>query len=152
MKKTLGLAVICAIGLAGCQSTTTNMAPAAVATSGSLTLKQVRLNAGVPPLKYNGALTRAAQHHANDMVRRGFYAHVNPDGVNFDKRVSDEGYCVASLAENLTEKAKTEEQAIQMWMNSPPHRRNMLNPKYTHVGIGSAGGYWVMDLGGKCVR
>jgi uncharacterized protein YkwD len=155
MKKTLGIAVMCALGLAGCQSSTADKAPvsaASVGTSGGMTLRQVRLDAGVPVLKHDAALTRAAQAHAEDMVRRGFYAHVNPDGVNFDTRVSKAGYCVAALAENLTEKAPTEAKAIEMWMNSPSHRHNMLNPKYPHVGLGAAGGYWVMDLGGKCVR
>lgn len=154
MKNAFGIAVICAIGLAGCQSTTADKTPEppAPTPAAKYTLKQVRIDAGVPPLKPNAALTRAAQAHAEDMAKRGFYAHVTPDGVNFDKRIRDAGYCIASTSENLTEKAQTEERAIEMWMNSPPHRKNMLNGKYTHYGMGQYGGYWVLDMGGKCVR
>lgn len=154
MKIAFGLAVICTIGLAGCQSSTADKTPEQPTplVPAQYTLEQVRIDAGVPPLKRNAALTRAAQAHAEDMAKRGYYAHTTPEGVTFDKRISDAGYCVASMSENLTEKAQTEERAIEMWMNSPSHRKNMLNGKFTHYGMGQAGGYWVLDLGGKCVR
>ncbi|THD75838.1 CAP domain-containing protein [Thalassobius vesicularis] len=115
-------------------------------------LTKARRAAGVGVLTENKALERSATGHAKDMERKEYLAHVNPAGLNFDKRMLRAGYCIASMAENIAEGPKTEAAVFKMWMDSPAHRKNMLNGKYTQYGLARSGRYWVLDLAGPCVR
>ena len=86
-------------------------------------------------------LQRAAELHSLDMATRDFFDHVNPDGVHSDARIVRQGYPALLVGENLAwgEMVKSTPAAIvSMWMNSPGHRANVLEPQYREIGIGLA--------------
>lgn len=112
----------------------------------------------LPPLRPNPILDRAAQGHAEDMVRRDFVSHVNPDGQAPAARALGAGYRYSRIAENLTVGPETPEQAVQAWIDSPPHRAAMLLTDVNEIGAGYVfaprdGGaqvfhhYWTILLG-----
>lgn len=112
----------------------------------------------LPPLTANPLLDRAAQAHAEDMWRRDFVAHVNPDGEAPAVRALAAGYRYSRIAENLTVGPETPEQAVQAWIDSPPHRAAMLLTDIREIGAGyifaqrDGGGkvfhhYWVIVMG-----
>ncbi|MDF1801779.1 CAP domain-containing protein [Thalassovita sp.] len=162
MSKRLSAGIMAlALGVAGCVSTDPEKvaktpeitpAPAKTAFDFDTALAAARTDSGAKPLKASAALTKSAQDHAADMVKRDFYDHKTPDGVNFDTRNHRAGYCVAAMAENIAEGYKTEAAAFKGWMDSESHRKNILNRKYTRYGFGKSGGYWVMELAGPCVK
>jgi len=88
-------------------------------------------------------LALAAQRHARDMVRRGFFSHVTPDGRGMTARVRSTGYLRTpaswALGETLawgTGACSTPAAVVAAWMESPAHRRVMLGRRYRELGVG----------------
>lgn len=100
-----------------------------------------RLKNGLSLLEENPLLTRAAQTKADDMLARGYYAHVTPEGRTPLYFVDQVGYKYLNLGENLDlTYLSTEEDVETAWMNSPEHRANLLLPQFTEVGVGISSG------------
>lgn len=99
-------------------------------------INQQRKAAGLKTLKMNSKLSRTAQAHADDMIRRGYFGHVAPNGSKPLARTQKAGYKGCLVAENLSYSWKTVDQAMAGWMKSSGHRYNMLHRDMREVGIG----------------
>ncbi len=105
-----------------------------------------RLFRKVRPLIEVNELSRAARRHSEDMLRRRFFSHTNPDRKTPADRIKAAlNHAVPASAENLwmrtgtfTSAEKIIEEAVARLMDSRPHRTNILNDRYTHVGVGVA--------------
>ncbi|WP_439155688.1 CAP domain-containing protein [Yoonia sp.] len=95
-------------------------------------------------------LQRAAQAHANDMVRRGYFAHQSPDGGRMSDRIAASGYRACAAAENIAFGQKTEAAVFAAWRASAGHRRNMLGSTFVDYGMGRSGDTWVLLLARDC--
>ncbi len=117
---------------------------------------QARAGAGVRPLRLSAALQASAQRLANDCARRGATcSHDGSDGSTFYSRIKSAGYAGNTTGENwaFTNRPNGVQVPWQLWMNSPGHRQNILNPAFQEVGFAiatSAGGvlHFVADFGG----
>lgn len=111
-------------------------------------LNQVRLKADLKPLKVNLPLSKLAAEYAVDMRTRKFFAHIDPDGKDPFDRMASIGIDFPNAGENIALSPDVET-AQQMLMESPLHRENILNPKFTEIGIGvrpdSRGGVYVVQ-------
>ena len=105
---------------------------------------EARAEHGVGPLCVQRNLMVAAQGHAEDMIRRDFYAHETPEGLTPGDRITRAGYPFATYGENNNRvsggyggpgRGELRE-AFEGWMESPGHRENLLNPAFREVGIG----------------
>lgn len=94
-----------------------------------------RAQHGLGPLRWNPALARAAQAHAYEMVRHGELSHQYAGEPDLVTRAGDDGAHFSTIAENIAI-APTAQMVELEWMRSPPHRRNILDPRLTAVGIG----------------
>jgi hypothetical protein len=92
-------------------------------------------------------LMSAATAHSKDMLDRGYYDHVAPDGDTPEQRVRATGYSYSSMAENIRRRSlsyapeptqKDLEHVFEEWMDSPGHRANLLDPDLHQIGIGEA--------------
>jgi uncharacterized protein YkwD len=101
-------------------------------------LNAERQKIGAPPLRISSQLAQAAQRHADDMAKNNFLSHEGSDGSTMESRIQETGYAFSAIAENVAGGQPTPESVIQTWLNSSGHRRNMLNPEYTEIGIGYA--------------
>lgn len=101
-------------------------------------LNAERQKIGAPPLRISSQLAQAAQRHADDMANNNFLSHEGSDGSTMESRIQETGYAFSAIAENVAGGQPTPESVIQTWLNSSGHRRNMLNPEYTEIGIGYA--------------
>lgn len=98
---------------------------------------QFRAEHGVPPLAWDSALARAARKHARLMVSAsGDMEHQYPGEPDMIARAAQEGARFGAVAENLAGRGQTPAQLQQVWMSTPTHRANLLNPKMNVVGIG----------------
>jgi uncharacterized protein YkwD len=82
------------------------------------------------------------------MARRGYMAHITPDGVDPWTRMGQQG--AQGIGENIAGGQQTPEQAVQAWMDDPPHRAAILNPMARTMGLGVADGtmrLWTQDFG-----
>ena len=93
-------------------------------------------------------MSGAARRHSEDMLRRRFFAHINPDRQSPGDRIAAAvGRPVGTNGENLWMRSGSLptttlfvaiEEAVAQLMGSPVHRRNIMNAVYTHLGIGVA--------------
>jgi len=101
-----------------------------------------RLRFGLTELSLNDELSKAAQYHAEDMAGNQYFSHTGcSDGSSAaDRVVSLTHYRYTSVAENLHFRTPDNDpfEVIRGWMNSPGHRKNMLNGAYSDVGFGYA--------------
>lgn len=91
-------------------------------------------------LSVNPLLVAAAQAKADDMAAKGYFAHVTPDGYQPWHFIQEAGYEYSSAGENLAVNFSDSENVEDAWMNSPTHRANILNAKFTEIGIATAKG------------
>jgi uncharacterized protein YkwD len=98
-------------------------------------------------LKANRRLARAARRHARDMVRRRYFSHTTPTGVDFVDRIMRQDYVDPgqgwTLGENLawgSFQLATPKSIVRSWMRSPGHRANILSPRFREIGIGVVAG------------
>lgn len=90
---------------------------------------------GLAPLRVNAKLTSLAQYYAQDMINRNFFSHNNPEGQTPFDRMKAWGIRFGYAGENLAINSSVAA-AEKAFINSSGHRANILNPKYTQVGIG----------------
>ena len=110
--------------------------PAAVVYSGVSRLRETCGVFGDDP-----RLTEAAQRHANDMLKSGLDGHIGSDGSSPQARITDAGIRTRYTGEVVywgTGSAATPNVAVDMWMQSPPHRAIILNCAYTAAGFATA--------------
>lgn len=113
-----------------------------------------RARHGLRALHASSRLTAAADRHSADMVARGYFAHVTPEGASVADRVRQTGYLGGardwSLGEDIgwgTGSASTPASIFQAFMHSPPHRRVILDRGFRQIGIGVAPGVPVAGEG-----
>ena len=131
-------------GDGGCPASTRIPMPDALERARTATLcliNRERAAHGLPALATDARLTQAAQLHADDMDRRDFYDHRNPDGAVPSVRVYAQGLPPhgTTVAENIhwgTGWLGTPREIMRDWMNSPGHRANILRAEVSHVGVG----------------
>lgn len=97
----------------------------------------------LPALTLSLAITNSAQAHAQDMVTRNFFSHVNPDGLDPFQRLSRDGVSFGAAGENIAAGHSTAASVLNAWMNSSGHRANILHPAFRKLGLGFAEGRWV---------
>jgi stress response protein SCP2 len=95
---------------------------------------------GLRPLTVHPRLTAMAQTHSEDMVRRAFFSHSNPDGKQVSHRAVALGYPYRKVAENIAAGQRSAAEVVQGWMDSPGHRANILDGELTQIGVGYAVG------------
>ena len=97
-------------------------------------INQQRANNGLPALKVDEELQKVARIKAEDMVSNNYFSHTSPTyGSPFDMMKSF-GISYTSAGENIAGNSNNSA-AVTAWMNSPGHRANILNDKYTHTGL-----------------
>ncbi|NEQ25833.1 MAG: CAP domain-containing protein [Microcoleus sp. SIO2G3] len=109
------------------------------------------------PLRLNDRLTAAAQQHSQDMALQDFFAHEGRNGSTVQARGLAAGYR-GSIGENIAAGQPTPQAVVQAWIDSAPHRANLLDPRYRDIGIGFFNNlndsgttnysyYWAQDFG-----
>lgn len=93
-------------------------------------------NGALPALKENVKLNEAASAKANDMFLKQYFEHVSPSGVGPGDLAQKYGYDYIVEGENLIlGNFSSEKELVQAWMDSPGHRANILNNRYTEIGV-----------------
>jgi Cysteine-rich secretory protein family len=92
---------------------------------------------GLAPLKWSATLATAAGEHALRMAAQNTLSHQLSGEPGMVDRATQAGARFSSLAENVAE-GPSPESIHQKWMNSPPHRANLLEAQLDSVGIAVA--------------
>lgn len=111
-------------------------------------INQLRTEAGLNKLEIDYKLCFAARDHSNDMSKKQFFSHQSP--VRGKKTLGHRAYRVGTVAfaENIV-LCKKGESPVLMWLNSKPHKRNMLGKGFNTIGVGRVGNYYTAMFGRK---
>lgn len=131
-------------------------------------INQQRLDHKLTALAFDERLSKIAREHSHDMAARNFFSHTNPDGQDATARGKQAGFtCRKQIAKNSFSEGLGENlfqdnlysriqisgnersydwntpdeiaaHSLKGWMNSPPHRRNILRENYGQSGVGIA--------------
>lgn len=106
-------------------------------------MNAMRANSGLPALRQQEQLGQASVGHSQEMVDKKFFAHDSPDGRDLVARLEQVAYIPKQaqwvVGENLAWGAgelATPKALVNAWMNSPPHRANLLSGDFAEVGVG----------------
>jgi uncharacterized protein YkwD len=98
------------------------------------------------PLVWNEELAHVASIHCMDMYRNNFSGHFGSDGSDPGERLQKLGYRYNASGENVGMGNFTESKVISAWMQSPGHRKNIMNVRFHRIGVARVGNYWTMLL------
>ncbi len=123
---------------------TAEPATASLTISGIITLTNVqRQNNGLSPLKENPLLSAAADFKSKDMFEKQYFKHVSPSGEGPAELAKNAGYEYIIIGENLAlGNFENDQTLINGWMASPGHRANILNSKYSEIGVSAQKGIY----------
>lgn len=117
----------------------TGMRPLAEAMAAAV--NEVRARAGLPPLTFDPRAIVSAQWQAEDMVARRYFAHNTPDGRRPADLMRAQGLpCPGWCGQNIIQAWRGDDitHSINWFMNSAPHRANLLHRRYVGIGVGVA--------------
>jgi uncharacterized protein YkwD len=108
---------------------------------------------GLNRLRFDAALHRAASGHSRAMAEKGFFSHRSPlPGLATPyARMRKAGYDFRIAGENVARKEDglSAREALDAWIASPGHHRNLLVAEFEDVGLGVHGTFWTLNLGTK---
>jgi uncharacterized protein YkwD len=107
------------------------------------------------PLQVSATLEAAAAGHARDMAMRDYFDHYDREGRSPAERAQAAGYRESMVGENIAYGPATPEEVVDGWLHSPEHCANMLEARFTEMGVAFAVGhgerrpglFWVQELG-----
>jgi uncharacterized protein YkwD len=105
----------------------------------------------LPKVAVSLKLQKAAQGHAEEMAGRRKMTHTGADGSTVLERVQGQGYRLKRCGENIAYGHYTPEHVMRGWLDSRPHRKNILG-SFTQIGVGYATAkngtpYWCVNFG-----
>lgn len=107
-------------------------------------VNEIRVQNGLRKFTANWELSRVARYKSQDMKDKKYFSHTSPTyGSPFDMMKSF-GISYKTAGENIAYGYSTPEAVVKGWMNSEGHRKNILNPSFTQIGVGyvASGNYW----------
>jgi len=112
---------------------------------------RLRADAKLPALAISPKLREAARVHAEDMASHGKMTHKGSDGSSAIDRITAQGYSYRRAGENIAAGHFTIDGLMKGWMDSPPHKRNILG-SFSQIGVAYATAengkrYWCVTFG-----
>ncbi|MDP4162693.1 MAG: CAP domain-containing protein [Bacillota bacterium] len=116
----------------------------------NLTNKE-RAKHGLVALKVDVPLSKMAHEKSRDMSANNYFSHTSPTYHSPFDMMKKYGISFHYAGENIAMGQRTPQEVVTAWMNSEGHRKNILDPNFTHIGVGyvAQGNYWTQDFIGK---
>ena len=102
-------------------------------------VNQERIKYGVRSLIWSQDLAEVGRNHSKDMFERSYFSHYSPEGKDVGNRLIEVGIPYTIAGENLA-LAPDVSRAHNGLINSQGHRRNILDPAFAKIGIGTIDG------------
>lgn len=107
-------------------------------------VNEIRRENGLRELTLNWELSRVARYKSQDMVDNRYFSHTSPTYGSPFQMIQAFGLSYRYAGENIAYGYSSPQAVVSGWMNSEGHRKNILNPNFTQIGVGyvSQGNYW----------
>jgi len=110
-------------------------------------INNYRESVGCASLSWHAGASVVARYRSSDMDRRNYFDHKTPEGRTFiDELESADIQTWGGIGENIALTQAGAESALELWIDSKPHRQNIENCSYTHQAIGESSGFWTQIL------
>lgn len=97
----------------------------------------------LPALTENQQLGAVAEAKTADLFAKQYFEHISPSGAGPSDLAETYGYAYSMIGENLAlGNFANDRELVTAWMNSPGHRANILNTRYTEIGVAAAAGLY----------
>ena len=106
-------------------------------------VNSVRASHGLPRLRVARRLSRTAERHSVDQLRRDWMGHASSDGTSASRRIARSGSFRVSgevIAFAPRGSASRARSVVRMWLRSPSHRDRLLDARYRVLGVGRVRG------------
>ncbi len=102
-----------------------------------------KTEAKLPPLTENAKLDMSASAKVDDMFAKQYFEHVSPSGKGVTDLATDVSYAYVVIGENLAlGNFASSPAGVDAWMARPGHRANILNKRYTEIGVSAKEGMY----------
>jgi uncharacterized protein YkwD len=110
-------------------------------------VNEIRVSYQLPAFKHDSRLSAASRDHSRHMSKTGNFSHYSwlPGKSSYADRARAFG--TSAMSENIAWDGDGARSVVAMWMNSPAHQANILDPSATTMGIGRSGVYWTQMFG-----
>lgn len=98
-------------------------------------VNKARREEGVPSLSSNSKLTKAAKMQSKYQAEINSVSHTGSENSDVRARIISTGYKARAYGENVAGGQQTPAHVFRSWMNSPGHKRNILDPDYVEMGL-----------------
>ena len=107
-------------------------------------VNEIRVQNGLNKLTHDWELSRVARYKSQDMKDNNYFSHTSPVYGTPFQMMKSFGISYKTAGENIAKGQSTPQAVVNAWMNSSGHRANILNSKYTKIGVGyvESGKYW----------
>ncbi len=114
-------------------------------------VNEIRVKNGLKELTYDWELSRVARFKSQDMKDNRYFSHTSPVYGSPFQMMKNFGIKYRTAGENIAKGQRSPQIVVNAWMNSSGHRANILNPSFTHIGVGyvASGNYWTQMFIGK---
>ncbi|BDQ04901.1 MAG: hypothetical protein KatS3mg084_0419 [Candidatus Dojkabacteria bacterium] len=99
-----------------------------------------RIKRNIAPLIRNEQLEKAALAKGKDIFEKQYWNHYGPNGESPWQFMLQQNYDYIYAGENLAKDFENSTEVINAWMNSPTHKANIINPKFSEIGIAVVSG------------
>lgn len=89
----------------------------------------------IAPLRYNTELSKAASAKAQYILDNDSFSHEGEAGETFSSWIRSTGYTYTRVGENLAIHFDNPDDILEAWLDSPTHRKNLLNPLFEDIGL-----------------
>ena len=96
-------------------------------------VNQYRTEAGLAPLNLSPSLCEAAEVRAAELLSS--FSHTRPNGQECFSALDGLGIPYGYAGENIAAGQKSPSEVMNSWINSPGHKKNIMNPNFTNIGI-----------------
>jgi len=114
-------------------------------------MNEYRADAGLPPLRIDARITRAAEDRMRDMEETGYWSHESPTGMSPFTWLAARDYTFEAAAENLASGFETARFLVASWMESHGHRDNIMSAEYEDCGVAIIDGATTGRATGKSI-
>ena len=103
-------------------------------------VNEARAKNNLSALALDSNLCAAAEVRAKEVLTR--FSHTRPNGTSCFTVLRDFEINYRVCGENIAKGYNNAQSVFNAWMNSSSHRANIMNPNYTHMGVGRSGNGW----------
>jgi uncharacterized protein YkwD len=105
-----------------------------------------RANMNLKPFLWHSQVAEVARGHSADMAQNNYFDHYSPRYGDLGQRLNTEGISFIKAGENIAWNYVDAADVHHGWMNSPGHRRNIVEPAFTHLGVGVVDKYYTQNF------